>query len=161
MTSLVVYTDGSCHPNPNGFGGWAFIVVSMPDEIEVVRLSGCELLTTNNRMEVLPIINAVRWLKNNEQWLVENVSDRICTIKADSTVAIGWASKLRTTWPDLTRQLVDLANETIYTRIVYEHVKGHAGHFWNEECDKLANVARKQLIQDNSLGHPPPKRYKI
>ena len=45
--AINVYTDGSCYPNPNGFGGWAFVAV--PDEGEEVIGSGSEEDTTNNR----------------------------------------------------------------------------------------------------------------
>ncbi len=134
---VTIYTDGACSGNP-GPGGWGAVLVSDKHEKE---LSGGEENTTNNRMELTAVISALSALK------------RPCdvTVYTDSKYVVdaiekGWAKKWQSNnWmrsnkdkalnPDLWQQLLDKLN---IHNVSFIWVKGHAGHEFNERCDKLA-----------------------
>ena len=61
---IVVYTDGACSGNP-GKGGWGTVILADGQEI---RLSGGEVLTTNNRMELMAAIKALETIYQKESW---------------------------------------------------------------------------------------------
>lgn len=133
-----VYTDGSCLKNPNGPGGWAVCIVR-PGEAEKT-FSGGDPSTTNNRMEMMAAIEALRYLPKDEpivlstdsQYLKNGITKWIYSWKrrgwkkADGTAVLN--QKL---WQELDT-LID------GRRITFRWVKGHAGHTYNEICDVLA-----------------------
>lgn len=121
---LTIYTDGACSGNP-GPGGWAYIILS--DGKEVVRGSGHENRTTNNRMEVTAFIEALKVIPSAHQLLL--VSDSEYLIK---TLAGTYSKKKNLDlWV-----LVDAAVEK--HDVQFKWVRGHNGDQWNEVCDKLA-----------------------
>ena len=139
MKHVDIYTDGSCKCNP-GPGGWCAILVYGKAE---KMISGGEKETTNNRMELTAIIEALKALK--EPCEVRLVSDSKYALDA---LQNGWASSWRANnWkkadkskalnPDLWEILL---NEIERHDITYEWVKGHAGHPYNERCDKEAQA---------------------
>ena len=137
MSKVEIYTDGACKGNP-GPGGWGAILVWKGVE---KTLSGGEANTTNNRMELLGVINALEALK------------RPCeiTLTTDSRYVVdglekGWAESWRKKgWKksdgkpalntDLWERLLFLV---AIHKMTYVWVKGHAGHPYNERCDALA-----------------------
>jgi ribonuclease HI len=127
---VVVYTDGSCR---NSVGGYAFIIITDDYELEWADHA---INTTNNRMELTAVIEALRCIP-----LFSEI-----TIYSDSQWVINCAKK---TWKrnknlDLWK-LYD-ALEPNYS-ISYIWVKGHSGDFYNERCDKLAyNELNKNII---------------
>ncbi len=147
MKHVDIYTDGSCKCNP-GPGGWCAILVYGKHERVI---SGAEAQTTNNRMELTAIIEALKALKEPCE----------VTLTSDSKYALdslqnGWATAWRANnWkksgsskalnPDLWEILLD---EVERHEITYVWVKGHAGHPYNERCDKEAQ-ARASEIQSN------------
>lgn len=137
MKKVQIYTDGACSGNP-GAGGWGTILVFEGKEKE---LSGYEAETTNNRMELSAVINGLKALKYPCE--VELTTDS--KYVADGLL-LGWAKSWRANdWrkkdkkpalnPDLWEELLNLS-EVHKLNITW--VKGHAGHPYNERCDKLA-----------------------
>ena len=137
MKQVEIYTDGACKGNP-GPGGWGSILVYKGVEKE---LSGGEAQTTNNRMELCGVIAAFEALK--EPCEVTLTSDSKYVIDA---LNLGWAEGWRKNgWKkpdkkpalnsDLWEKLLDLIS---VHKVGYVWVKGHAGHPYNERCDKLA-----------------------
>ena len=139
MKHVYIYTDGSCKCNP-GPGGWCAILVY--NGVEKV-ISGGATETTNNRMELTAIIEALRALK--EQCRVTLTSDSKYALDALqngwalSWRAKGWrkADKSQALNPDLWEELLSLVEKH---EIEYVWVKGHAGHEYNERCDERAQA---------------------
>jgi ribonuclease HI len=136
------YTDGACKGNP-GPGGWGVILRSSDRAGKPVEkeLFGGEPSTTNNRMELRAVIEALQALKRpcdvhvhtDSQYVLKGMTEWLAGWKAR-----GWktASKQSVKNVDLW-QALDLA--TSGHRIEWHWVKGHAGHPENERADALAN----------------------
>ena len=132
-----IYTDGACKGNP-GPGGWGALLIYRGQEKE---LFGGEPMTTNNRMEMTAVIEALKCLKRpsrivlytDSQYGQKGISEWIKGWKAR-----GWktASKEPVKNADLWQQL-DAARQP--HDIDWRWVKGHAGHEFNERADQLAN----------------------
>ena len=143
-----IYTDGACSGNP-GPGGWGVVLRYGSREKE---LSGGELNTTNNRMELTAAIKGLSALK--EPCAVKLVTDSkyvadgITKGWAESWRKNGWrkADKKPALNPDLWEQLLNLLNEHT---VNIEWVKGHTGHPENERCDELAVSFYKKLQEQN------------
>ncbi|MBQ8649313.1 MAG: ribonuclease HI [Clostridia bacterium] len=143
-----IYTDSACSGNP-GPGGWGVVLRYGSREKE---LSGGELNTTNNRMELTAAIKGLSALK--EPCAVKLVTDSkyvadgITKGWAESWRKNGWrkADKKPALNPDLWEQLLNLLNEHT---VNIEWVKGHAGHPENERCDELAVSFYKKLQEQN------------
>ena len=144
MKSITLYTDGACSGNP-GPGGWAAILMYQGHRKE---LSGGEAATTNNRMELMGVIEGLRALK--EPCSVELWSDSRYVIDA---LEKGWASRWRKNgWmrskkeeaknPELWEELLRL---TELHEMHYHWVKGHADNPWNNRCDMLAVEQRDRF----------------
>ena len=148
MKHVDIYTDGACRGNP-GRGGWGAILVYDGHEKE---LSGGEPHTTNNRMELMAAIAALRALKvpcdvtltSDSRYLVDGI---------EKGWAVGWrargwkkADKSPALNPDLWGELLDLLDKH---EVTFVWIKGHDGHPENERCDKLA-VAEWKKLQENS-----------
>lgn len=125
---ISIHTDGSCLGNP-GPGGWAAIIKAGSKKVEI---KGGESESTNNRMEIKAMIEALRWVKKNHSkpWpAIELFSDSSLLVK---TLNEGWKRK---TNQDLWAQL-DEARDGL--KVKMEWVKGHANNAMNERCDVLA-----------------------
>ena len=137
MRTVTIYTDGACSGNP-GPGGWGAILSYKGAEKE---LSGGEAETTNNRMELTAVIEALSLLK--EPCIVELYADSKYVIDAlEKGWAKGWrargwkkADKSPALNPDLWAPLLE---ESEKHKITYHWLKGHAGHPENERCDRMA-----------------------
>jgi ribonuclease HI len=138
-----LFTDGSCHGNP-GPGGWAAIL-----EYGDVRreLSGAEIATTNNRMELRGAIEGLAALV--EPCEVEVFSDSQYVVKGMTSWLADWkrrgwrtADKKPVKNDDLWR-LLDVA--AARHRVRWHWVRGHDGHVENERADRLANAAIRTL----------------
>ena len=126
---FVIFTDGACSGNP-GVGGWAAILVASDSAGNVIReveIAGFEPYTTNNRMEIMAAIAGLRRLTRPTR--VRVVSDSTYLVY---TMTRGWNRKAN---QDLWAEL-DLAARG--HRITWQYVRGHAGHAYNERCDRLA-----------------------
>ena len=136
MKEVKIYTDGACRGNP-GRGGWGAILVYGRFEKE---LSGGDAETTNNRMELTAAIEGLAALK--EPCRVTLYSDSKYLVDAylqgwvESWRAAGWRrGKEALKNPDLWEKLYSL---TEIHEVEFVWVKGHAGHDYNERCDRLA-----------------------
>lgn len=135
MKTFQLYTDGSCLGNP-GPGGWAAIIRDGKKEKILV---GHESLTTNNRMEMLAVIEGLKWIraqKNKSAPRVEIFSDSRLLIHS---IQQGWKRKSNV---DLWQEL-DTVREGLECH--WNWVKGHAGHEFNERCDRLAVAEAEKL----------------
>jgi ribonuclease HI len=140
MDSVVIYTDGACKGNP-GPGGWGALLRSADGSEK--ELFGGELVTTNNRMEMLAVIQALVALKRpckvvlhiDSQYVLKGITEWLAGWKAK-----GWktAAKQPVKNVDLWQQLDQLVSTSGHT-IDWRWVKGHAGDPGNERADALAN----------------------
>jgi ribonuclease HI len=151
--TVIIYTDGGSINNP-GPGGYGIVQIYRNQHKE---RSGGFRLTTNNRMELMACIVALRELEYREKPVI---------IHSDSSYVVngitkGWAKGWRRRgWrksdntpalnSDLWKEVLDLVQEL---DVSFKWVKGHAGHPLNERCDTLANTTARQ----NKL--PPDEIY--
>ena len=146
MKRIVIYSDGACSGNP-GPGGWGAVLFSGDHTKE---LSGGEAHTTNQRMELMAVVAALKALKVTD-WEVEVYSDSAYLVNAfaqrwlDKWQANGWknSKKAAVANQDLWLELLHLTGKN---RVTMKKVKGHAGDEYNERCDQLAREAIKDLV---------------
>ncbi len=144
MKAVTLYTDGACSGNP-GPGGWGAVLLYGSHRKE---LSGGAPSTTNNRMELTAVIEALKLLK--EPCQVALYSDSKYVIDAlEKGWAWGWkrrgwvkSDKKPALNPDLWEELLQLTQ--IHT-LEYHWVKGHASNPLNNRCDELAVAESKKF----------------
>jgi len=138
---LRIYTDGGCKGNP-GPGGWAAIIIA--PNYEPYKMSGGEALTTNNRMELTAVINALEKAAERfpREKSIELITDSQYVQKGVTEWLGGW---IRRNWkrakgkPVKNQDLwVKLEKAKRGLKIDWKWVKGHAGNTWNERCHELA-----------------------
>lgn len=137
---MKIWTDGACEPNP-GLGGWGW------HRSDGRSACGGEEATTNNRMEMTAILEALRELPDGAQGLV--ISDSQLCIKGLTVWRKGWAKKdwMRNGVPMKNRDLwVALEAEVVRVRPHFQWVKGHSGDPGNEKADQLAEFGRRTAI---------------
>jgi ribonuclease HI len=133
-----VFTDGACEGNP-GPGGWGFAWV-VENRI-VAEKYGSDPATTNNRMELMALIEAFRALPSDARETV--FSDSELCVKTINEWAAAWERRgwKRKTGPianlELVRTLYDLART--HPHVTLRWIKAHDGSRWNEYVDALAN----------------------
>ena len=147
---VILVTDGACSGNP-GPGGWAAMLKHAASG-KVKKLWGGEPDTTNNRMELMAVIGGLEALDDSRRWRVQLVSDSEYVIKGltqwiNGWIANNWRRGKKANSPpvknvDLWKTLYRLSQRHDMT---YQHVRGHTGHPDNEECDRLAVAAIKQI----------------
>ena len=144
----VVYTDGSCSGNP-GPGGWAWVIPGGRYR------SGSEPHTTNQRMELAAVLDAVRTIDGS----LEVISDSTYVVNCfrqgwwKGWLSRGWVNSKRR--PVANRDLWEPLVEAYRARpITFRWVKGHAGNEWNDLADRLA--ARASAAQEGIEGEGPP-----
>ena len=153
---IELYTDGACRGNP-GIGAYAYYIIIKNNEEIVLETSGSCAYdnTTNNRMELLGVINGLLKLKEinkdintinvytdsqyvvnafNQHWIDSWIKNDFRRNKKDEVKNI-----------DLWEELLTLLKNYKYTFI---WVKGHAGHKYNEICDKLCNIEMDKLLNE-------------
>lgn len=141
-----IFADGACKGNP-GPGGWGAILRFGDSEKEIF---GGEPATTNNRMELRAVIEALTLL--TRKCAIEVYTDSAYVQKGISEWIHGWkrngwrtADKKPVKNDDLWRVLDQLASQH---QIEWHWVKGHAGHPENERADALANLGVAQIMSD-------------
>jgi ribonuclease HI len=131
----IIFTDGSSRGNP-GPGGWGAIVV---EGETVTELGGRESKTTNNRMELTAVVEALKHTKADE---VIVHTDSSYLISGITSWIEGWKKnnwKTKTKDDVLNRDLWETLDEVINTReVLFRKVSGHAGVPANERCDVIA-----------------------
>ena len=143
---VVIYTDGACKGNP-GPGGWGAMLTSGET---LKELFGGELGTTNNRMEMTAVIEALAVLKRpcrvtlylDSEYVRKGITEWISGWKAR-----GWrtAAKQPVKNVDLWQKLDALVSSGGHT-IEWRWVKGHAGDPGNERADALANLGVERAL---------------
>ncbi len=139
-----IYTDGACSGNP-GPGGWGAVLRYNGAEKEI---SGGAADTTNNRMELTGVIEALRLLKEPCEVTLCSDSKYVC-----DAISKGWAKSWKKNgWrkadkkpalnSDLWEALLALLEKH---RVTVQWTKGHAGHPENERCDRLAVAAAEKF----------------
>ena len=143
MQEVTIYTDGACSGNP-GPGGWGAVLLYGEHEKEI---NGFEPETTNNRMELMAAIEALKSL--TKPCKVELHTDSTYVQKGITEWIKGWKAK---GWKNSQKKPVknaDLWQEldkiNAYHDVSWHWVKGHAGHPLNERADELATRAIKLI----------------
>ncbi len=149
MKKVQVITDGACSGNP-GPGGWAAVLRYNQHEKE---MWGSEPHTTNNRMELMAAIEALRSLK--EDCEIEVVTDSEYVKKGITEWIHGWkrkgwmtAAKKPVINQDLWKALDEQVNRH---KTTWVWTKGHASHTDNNRCDELATRAAKEQNRSAAL----------
>ena len=140
MARIEIFTDGACSGNP-GAGGWGAILRYKDTEKE---LSGGEAETTNNRMELTAVIEALQALKTrcvitlytDSRYVMDGVKQWLPNWKKNNWKTANKKYAVKNI--DLWQKLDELVNQH---EIIWVWVKGHAGHPENERVDKLARTA--------------------
>ncbi len=138
-TTVHIWTDGGCYPNP-GMGGWAAILKFGDTERVIV---GKEFQSTNNRMELMAALMALKALKRpcevilhaDSQYVGRGLTEFLAKWRVN-----GWRNSQRKTIENIELwQKIDPL--TRKHSITFEHVSGHSGVEMNERCDRLASQA--------------------
>ena len=143
MKQVEIFTDGACSGNP-GPGGWGAVLRCNGTEKEI---SGGAANTTNNRMELSGVIEALSLLKEPCEVTLYSDSKYVC-----DAITKGWAKGWqKNNWrkadkkpalnTDLWEALLTLLQQH---KVTVNWVKGHAGHSENERCDRLAVTAAEK-----------------
>ena len=136
---IKIYTDGACSGNP-GKGGWGALIQEKDNE---TKLSGSELNTTNNRMELTAVIKALEHYDEARE--IEVFTDSKYVMQGITEWIKNWKNNH---WK--TSQKKDVKNKDLWVLldtvsakhdIKWSWVKGHAGDYGNEIADKLATQA--------------------
>lgn len=154
---LRIFTDGACSGNP-GKGGWACII-NLKDK--VIKSGGCEEYTTNNRMELKAVYEAVKFIAKNIEKLKRVGYDSL-EIHSDSAYVVnaltkGWTENwLQNDWK--TKSGEDVKNKDLWANLItlnnmlsfdfdidFVKVKGHSGNYFNELADEYAREMLKSL----------------
>jgi ribonuclease HI len=144
IPQIILYTDGACKGNP-GPGGWAF-VLQHPQSGKTLERFGSETETTNNRMELLAVIEGLKTLTkpscveivSDSKYVLQGIEDWMPKWKKN-----GWRRKEGNAWKPVKNvdlwQILDQL--TSLHELTFRHVLGHSGHHFNERCDELASLA--------------------
>jgi ribonuclease HI len=146
ISEVTIYTDGACSGNP-GPGGWAAILMAGGAKKEI---SGGERDTTNNRMELMAVIEGLKALKRPCK--VDIYSDSAYVVNAfelnwiGKWVKNGWknSAKAEVANSDLWKELINL---TSMHNVTFHKVKGHADNEFNNRCDELAVREWKKISE--------------
>jgi ribonuclease HI len=141
LPTVDLYADGACSGNP-GPGGWGAILVS-PAGRRRLEISGADLDTTNNRMEMMGVVEGLRRLKvksrvrvvTDSRYVIDGMKSWIHTWRRN-----GWKTSDRK--PVKNKDLWELLSELSGKHeTVFAWVAGHKGHAENERCDAMAREA--------------------
>lgn len=133
---IIIYTDGSCLENP-GQGGLG-IVLKYGNHLKEIAIGYRK--TTNNRMELLAVIEALRNLKKQDIDIIVHSDSKYVINAVEKGWVFGWEKKnfKKKKNADLWKQFLELYPKF---KIQFKWVKGHAGVLGNERCDLLARNA--------------------
>ncbi len=137
MKEVTIYTDGACSGNP-GPGGWCAILIYKG--IKKV-LKGFEMQTTNNRMELKAVVEALKALKEPCKVIIYSDSAYIVNAVNQNWIERWQKNGWKTSEKEEVKN-IDLWNELIELlkihKVTFEKVKGHADNELNNLCDRIA-----------------------
>ena len=137
--TVQIFTDGACKGNP-GVGGWGVLIKSSN---YINELKGYEQLTTNNRMELIAVIEGIKSIEKNAN--IEITTDSKYVKNGINLWINNWKKndwKTSSKKPVKNKELwLDLDKLVQNYNIEWKWVKGHSGHPGNERADQLANAA--------------------
>ena len=137
--TVQLFTDGACNGNP-GVGGWGVLIKSSN---YINELKGYEQLTTNNRMELIAVIEGIKSIEKNAN--IEITTDSKYVKNGINLWINNWKKndwKTSSKKPVKNKELwLDLDKLVQNYNIEWKWVKGHSGHPGNERADQLANAA--------------------
>jgi len=148
--SLDIYTDGGCRHNP-GIGAWAFAVIDGDDLVD----SGTDgtMLTTNTRMELTAVLNALKWIEAHP-------IEKPVNIYSDSQVLVNTVNTWYDNWVRngdvASRKNIDLISEimSIHDKMErkckFSWIKGHSVNIYNNMVDGILNVTMNKMERDQS-----------
>lgn len=144
MKEVIIYTDGACSGNP-GPGGWGAVLIY---EENYKEISGNEKDTTNNKMELQAVIEALKLIKYPCKITI--YSDSAYVVNAfkqkwvDNWIKNNWktADKKEVKNVERWKELINLLNNHDYSFI---KVKGHSDNEYNNRCDELATLEIKKI----------------
>lgn len=141
---IEIYTDGACRGNP-GKGGWGVFLKYRGVEKE---LYGGEMMTTNNRMELLAVIRALEALKKDGCHVRLNSDSKYVLNGIEQWMANwkqrGWKTSAKK--PVLNQDLWQLLDSLVQRHVIeWRWVKGHSGDHGNDRADELANRGIDEL----------------
>jgi len=147
---VLLFTDGACSGNP-GPGGWAYLLRHVRTGTEK-RAAGGAPETTNNRMELTGVIEGLGALKRRSRVRVITDSEYVCKGMREwvaDWIRNGWRRGSKSgSKPvknaDLWQELVTRAAQH---EVEFVHVRGHAGHPENEDCDRRAVAAAERAAR--------------
>lgn len=149
--TIEIFTDGACKGNP-GPGGWGVLLRLGEHE---KALHGGELMTTNNRMELMAAIMGLRALKKTARVMLTTDSEYV--MKGIREWMPNWKKR---GWKTASRQPVKNADLwMLLDELVNQHevewrwVKGHSGHRENEIADELANLGVQEVLNKGNKTH--------
>ncbi len=151
---IIAYTDGTSLGNP-GPGAYASIILY--DDKEIILSRGYRY-TTNNRMELMAVIESLRFFENNKINNATIFTDSQLITKAikdkwlDSWIQKGWktANKKPVLNIDLWKEFIQLLKNK---NIRFEWVQGHSGNKYNELCDKIAKQNARNNPNEIDFGY--------
>tara|TARA_B100001750_G_C15088867_1_gene389667 strand:+ start:44 stop:499 length:456 start_codon:yes stop_codon:yes gene_type:complete len=145
---IQIFTDGACKGNP-GIGGWGVLIKYSDISNE---LKGFQSETTNNRMELIAVIEGLKTIKEGAN--IELITDSKYVKNGIKQWIVNWknngwktASKKPVKNIDLWKELDELVQSF---SIEWKWVKGHSGNLGNERADQLANEAIIEFYDKNS-----------
>jgi ribonuclease HI len=148
-SQVIIYTDGACSGNP-GPGGYGAILKYGKETKEI---SGCEPNTTNNRMELMAAVSALKLIKRPCK--IQIITDSNYMVKGMTQWIHGWIKK---NWINAQKKPVlnrDLWEELLKLSqghdIEWHWIRGHQGHPENERCDQIARQALKKCSRSHFL----------
>ncbi len=137
MKKITLFSDGSAlgNPGPGGYG----TIICFKDKERI--LSGGEVYTTNNRMELRGVIEGLRALK--EPCEVEVISDSSYVVKGINEWLQNWVKRSfkKVKNPDLWQEYIEVSK---IHQVHGTWVRGHDGHKENERCDNIARSVAEQ-----------------
>lgn len=140
MKKVIIYTDGACSGNP-GVGGWAAILMFNG---AVKEISGYDKQTTNNRMEMFAVIQALRALKESCEVEIFTDSAYVADAFLKDWISVWEKNNWKTSGKSDVKN-VDLWNAMKFEikkhKVRFVKVKGHSDNPYNNKCDELAKNA--------------------
>lgn len=161
IKSVVCYTDGACSNNP-GSGGFGIVFIQENTKRKSDKVQcfyGGSDFSTNNRMELTAVIEAIKIAKRNKIDKLQIYSDSAYVVSTmQNNWIAGWkqnnwmtAQKKLVKNKDLWLKLLDVLDEKIC--VEFYKIKGHAGEEYNELADKLAVKGSEEILTGNiSIG---------